>query len=58
MDAEYIGIQLFSNLILAGWSVHLVESITTSEGLSYDVALTVWRLCRMFRVADNLLVGI
>lgn len=52
VDAEYIGTQLFSILILAGWSVPQVESITDSDGLTIEVALTVQRLCRKFREFD------
>lgn len=55
MDADDIGTQLFSNLILAGWSVAQVEHVTTSGRFPSGVARAIQHWCCVFRRSDEVL---
>jgi len=48
LDPEYVGTQLFSNLILAGLTVDQVRTIADSNGLPVEVAWRVQCLCDRF----------
>jgi hypothetical protein len=47
-EAERVGRRLWSDLILAGVSVHNVRALTSSEAMPFEIARCVQTLCDTF----------